>query len=342
MSANRKTSIALIDNSGPNKLLPYLRAASASCQHLDIAVAFITASGLQSILHLLKTVAHRGRVRILTGLYQGFTDPKALAVLLREQTAMSGRLSVRISDDPRFHWKTYFLIGKRSATAIIGSSNMTAEGLTESGELNVVLTTGHEAKDFRQLHDVFEKNWQKRGTPLDERIVAEYRSWQQKQDPHVRRSVPLKQILGRRRGSDLSSQYRPQQFWRLSCTGTLHTATVTLLEELTDWDERGLETLSTFTAQVRAGDEAVMFDTQSAWLSLVQIVEDTQTPKRTPDGRYFIGYRVRPKSIRKRLTAALWKNLRHANLIRTKTGAQFMRRLPEQKYRLFEELLSKR
>jgi HKD family nuclease len=336
-----RTRIAQIDNSGLNQLLPYLRAAGGSCRQIDLAVAFITATGLESILHVLQKVARRGRVRVLTGLYQGFTDPKALAALLREQTATRGRLTVRLSDDPRFHWKAYLLTGNRSATAIIGSSNLTNEGLTESGELNVVLTTRPDAKDFGQFCKVFEKNWANRATPLDKRIVDEYRDWHQKQERPPRRSVPLKRILGKSDKVALVSDHRPQRFWRLSCTGTLQDTTINLLEELTDWDKRGLETLSTFTAQIRAGDEGVMFDVQSGWLTVIEIRDDTQTPKRTPDGRYFIGYRIRPKSIRKRLTPALWKRLREAKLIHSKVGAQVMGRLPEHKYRLFEAFLTR-
>jgi HKD family nuclease len=341
MPTRPHTRIALIDNSGVNQLLPYLRTAGNSCRQIDIAVAFITATGLESILHVLQKVARKDQVRILTGLYQGFTDPKALAGLLREQTATSGRLSVRISNNPRFHWKAYLLIDKGSATAIIGSSNMTSEGMTESGELNVVLTMRQDAKDFRLLHSVFEKNWDNLATPLNKRIIDEYRDWRQTQKPSARRAVPLKQILGSKTPSSHTSQPRPKKFWRLSCTGTLRDTTVSLLEELTDWDKQDLETLSTFTDQVRAGDEGVMFNTQSGWLSLVQIQEATQTPKRTPDGRYFIGYRMRPKSIRKRLTPLMWKRLRDAKMIRTKSGAQLMGKLPERQYRLFEELLSK-
>jgi len=332
---------ALIDNSGVNQLLPYLRAAGASCRQIDIAVAFITASGLESILHLLKKVARRGQVRVLAGLYQGFTEPKALAMLCREQNATRGRLAVQMSDDPRFHWKAYLLTGARSATAIIGSSNLTSDGLTASGELNVVLTTRPDAKDFGQFRKVFEKNWVNRATPLDKRIVDEYRDWHQKQERSARRSVPLKQLLGKSDKLAPASEHRPQQFWRLSCTGTLQETTINLLEELTDWDKRGLETLSTFTAQVRAGDKGVMFDVQSRWLSVIEIRDDTQTPKRTPDGRYFIGYRIRPKSIRKRLTPALWKRLREAKLIHSKVGAQVMGKMPEHKYRLFEAFLTR-
>jgi HKD family nuclease len=343
MPTRSTTRIDLIDNSGPNKLLPYLRAAGASCRQVDIAVAFITAAGLESLLHLLKQVASKGRVRILTGIYQGFTDPKALAVLLREQSATGARLAVRISHDPRFHWKTYLLTGTRSATAIIGSSNMTSEGLAESGELNLVLTTRHDAKDFRRIRSAFEKQWDNRATLLSEQFVSQYRAWHRKQEPTTRRKMPLKQLLGTvPSGVAATSGKKEKQYWRLSCVGTLETGTIDLLEDITDWDERGLETLSTFTSLVRAGDEAVMFDTQSSRLSLVEVVDDTHTPRPTPDGRYFIAYRVKPKSIQKRLTTALWKHLRKEKLIRTKREAMVRGKMSKRKYLLFEELLSKR
>jgi HKD family nuclease len=95
--------IGAIENSGPNTLVAFLRKAGAGCAQIDIAVAFITAAGLDSLLFLLKKAASRGRVRVLTGLYQAFTEPKALWTLLREQEQTGGRLSVRVSKDGHFH-----------------------------------------------------------------------------------------------------------------------------------------------------------------------------------------------------------------------------------------------
>jgi len=63
---------------------------------IDIAVAFITAAGLDSLLYLLQKTASRGQVRILAGLYQGFTDSKALRMLLREQHDSKGSFKVHI------------------------------------------------------------------------------------------------------------------------------------------------------------------------------------------------------------------------------------------------------
>ena len=116
MSKANQIKVGTIDNSGPNKLVSFLRAESRATQQIDMAVAFVTMSGLDSVLHLLKRTAARGNVRLLTGLYQGFTEPKALRTLLREQRQTDGRLSVQISAAPHFHWKAYFLAGNSSQT----------------------------------------------------------------------------------------------------------------------------------------------------------------------------------------------------------------------------------
>ena len=343
MATRSHTSIGLIDNTGPNKLLPYLRATGSSCGQIDIAVAFITAAGVESLLHLLQRVARKGRVRILTGLYQGFTDPRALASLMREQVATNGRLAVRIYEDNRFHWKSYFLIAPRRATAIIGSSNMTSEGLGESGELNVVLSSRPDAKDFRSLHAVFERHWTNKSVALTEQILEVYGAWHRKQEPSRRRAVPMKAILGRKQApKETSSDHRERSYWQLSCVGTMAQATEDLLNDITNWDKQRLETLSTFTSLIRNGDRAVLFDHNSHRLLLVDIEGDTRSPSKTPDGRNFIGYRVKRSTVRKRFGPTLWKQLREMKLVKSKHEAQFIRRISEKKYKAFEEMLTKR
>jgi len=343
MTTRSQSQISLITNIGPNCLLPYLRAAGSSCKQIDIAVAFITASGLESLLHLLQRVARKGRVRILTGLYQGFTEPKALALLLREQAESESRITVRICRDKRFHWKSYFLIGSRSATAIVGSSNMTSEGLTERGELNLVLSAQRDTTPFRTVHSGFEKYWDKESQPLTKEVVARYRNWREQQPPSPRRSVPLARILGRAMGpDDHAESARQQRFWRLSCVYRMDDDTVDLLAQLTDWDKKGYETLSTFTSRIRSGDRAVMFDFQANRMSLVEIMEQVETPSRTPDGRYFIAYKPVRSSTWKRLTPSLWKLLRDRKIVKGQAAARVIHSLPEKAYVSAEDLLRRK
>jgi HKD family nuclease len=335
--------VGLVTNSGPNCLLPYLRAAGSSCKQIDIAVAFITASGLESILHLLQRVSHRGRVRILTGLYQGFTEPRALALLLREQQEASSRFSVRICRDKRFHWKSYFLVGGRTATAIVGSSNMTSEGLTERGELNLVVTAQRDAKPFVTAHSAFEKYWDKESQPLTKEVVTRYREWHDEQPASTQRLVPLKRILGKAAVmEEHADSTQRRRCWRLSCVSHLDDATVDLLDRLTDWDKQGYDTLSTFTSRIRAGDRAIMFDFQAARMTLVEIMHQVETPSRTPDGRYFIAYKSVRCSTWKRLTPSLWKLLREKKIVKGRGAARLIHSLPERAYAAAEDLLRRK
>lgn len=109
MPRRQTVRIGAIDNTGPNTLILFLQDTADKASQIDIAVAFITAKGINSLLYLLKKAADRGQVRLLTGLYQGFTEPKALRTLLREQKDTDGPISVRISTDQHFDSATLFL-----------------------------------------------------------------------------------------------------------------------------------------------------------------------------------------------------------------------------------------
>jgi len=135
--ASNPVRVGFIENRGPNTLLNLLNSELPRAIDVRIAVAFITFSGLEDLLPTLQGVASRGRVRILCGLYQGFTEPRALRTLLRLQQRSGGRFEVRLSKDVRFHQKIYIVGRKTTATIIVGSSNMTGEGLRSSGEFSI-------------------------------------------------------------------------------------------------------------------------------------------------------------------------------------------------------------
>ena len=177
MQKNRPIKLGTIENAGPNTLVAFLRNAGAACDQIDIGVAFITAAGLDSLLYLLKKAASLGSVRVLTGLYQGFTEPRALRTLLMEQKRADGRFSVRVSTDQRFHWKAYFLVRRDTARVVIGSSNLTEYGLHETGELNVVLSLSTESNGFAELRRIYEQHWNNKSVGLTDEIVTTYEVW---------------------------------------------------------------------------------------------------------------------------------------------------------------------
>lgn len=65
----------VIENSGPSNMRDQLRSLLKGSSQADIAVAFGSAQGLSTILGALQQVANRGGVRVITGLYQGITEP---------------------------------------------------------------------------------------------------------------------------------------------------------------------------------------------------------------------------------------------------------------------------
>jgi HKD family nuclease len=341
MTQRRSILIGAIENTGPNTLVAFLRNAGAGCTQIDIAVAFITAAGLDSLLYVLKQAASKGSVRVLTGLYQGFTEPKALSTLLREQERTGGRLSVRVSRDGHFHWKAYMLVKKHTAKVVIGSSNLTDDGLHESGELNVVLTLGTASKEFAELRQVFEQHWQAKSEGLTGEIVDKYEAWRKEAGLVLKhRSVPITKILA---GAPKKGRAERQEvrYWRTCIDGHLEDETVDLLGQTTDWDKRGYWYFSMWNATFRPGDRVILFDLSDKYLGVIEIKDATKTPVRTPDGFHFAAYRRVQGFARRRLVMNRWKALKAAGLVKRKDDAYVTRKMSKVRFDRFLEQLKK-
>lgn len=328
--------VGAIENSGPNTLVSYLRNAGSGATSIDIAVAFITAAGLESVLHLLKRTSAKGQVRLLTGLYQGFTEPKALRVLLREQKQSDKRFSVQISTDQHFHWKTYFLVGKTWGQVVVGSSNLTDDGLRQTGEFNAVLQMRRASKQFQDLHGVFDKHWKSKSKPLTEEVLIKYEDWRLSTGFAVRsQKVPLGKILAFNRRKPREEPARQPSFWRTCIDGELSEEAQAMLNETTDWDRRGYCYFSTWRDGFGVGDRIVLFDLGNRNVTVAQIKETTCLPKRTPDGSHFAAYRpFRGIGLRK-LVPKRWRSLKAAGLIRLNSDVNTTRRLSAEKFEAF-------
>ncbi len=129
---------------------------------IDIAVAFVTQSGLNRLLpHLDDLVARGGRLRFLTGDYLGVTDPGALRRLLDLELVESGNAELRIfecNDELGFHPKAYLLHGADNVgAAYVGSSNLTAQGLDRGIEWNYRLKSTHDSSGFQSIATEFDQ-----------------------------------------------------------------------------------------------------------------------------------------------------------------------------------------
>ena len=107
------------------------------CNEFWFSVAFLTNSGLQSIINTLDDLKNRNiKGKILVSQYLNFTEPAALKRLLKFEN-----IELKINKSDNFHSKGYlFYRGIDRGdfyNLIVGSSNLTANALSTNKELNL-------------------------------------------------------------------------------------------------------------------------------------------------------------------------------------------------------------
>jgi len=334
MGKRKMSRVNMIENAGPNSLKAFLEARLPSATQVDIAAAFVTQAGLNPVLHLLHRAAARGRVRLLTGLYECFTEPQALRTLLRVQQQTAGRLSVRLSTGKRFHWKAYLIRRRSSSTAVVGSSNLTVGGLWQDGELNVVLSS---AAHVRALYRAFEKAWGHRSVGLHPAQVERYARYRSAAGVTARaRSVPLSRILG------AAVPHKPiegQRYWRAYVDGTLSHKTEQVLHETTNWSESRYYYFNTGQPRFAVGDRAVLFDFVVGRVEVVRIRDVTETPQATPDGRHFAAYTCVHHVPRRRMTRRRWAMFKASGLLMNQAASRRDQNISRDRFEQFLEVL---
>ena len=133
---------------GDDPFLPHLSQAMARANEIDIAVAFIKATGIRLLLPDLLTalqpttegISSNRRVRVLTSDYLDVTDPEALRLLLLLQ-GIGGDVRVYETQATSFHLKAYVFAKTVDGeliegTAFIGSSNISRQALQDGLEWN--------------------------------------------------------------------------------------------------------------------------------------------------------------------------------------------------------------
>ena len=304
-----KRNFEIIENNGPNNLRDILKAKLAQASEVCIAVAFVTRSGLDVIAQPLREVATQGKVRLITGLYQRVTEPQALDALLEIQNESRGQFSVRLSKEPHFHRKIYLLEYKSQAIAIVGSSNMTKEGLQSGGELNLLLSLPQISPSFNELKSTFEKEWEYNAVPLSDDQIKRYfqtRSKDTKSNAYTKGQ--LKSILGIEPIHKKASP-EPMHFWRDCITGFAAKRTERIISELTNWDAKSYRWFSTGGSHpYQIQDRIFLFDNTDNHIRLVEVKDTTRTAIPTSDGRRFVAYKP-VRNYDRRLSQKLWSLL---------------------------------
>jgi len=152
--------VELIDSTGKSSLEDEYRVMLRSSSSFDIATAFIADAAIKLLEQsFIKNRQLKGR--LITGLYNCFNSQAALLQLVSLSKRFGNRLSVKISKEPRFHWKYYHFNKTSISYVYIGSGNFTSSGMNETGELQTKITVSKRDKAFKeQCNDRFVQAWE--------------------------------------------------------------------------------------------------------------------------------------------------------------------------------------
>ena len=151
------------------KVLTSIDSSLQDCEEFFFNVAFVTKSGVISLLNTLEKIEKQGKKgKILISKYQNFSDPNALRMLLK-----FSNISLRVIDENNFHAKGYLFKLKKNYELIIGSSNLTQDALSKNTEYNLKLSGANDSKLITDTLSIFNKYFQN-GHEVTEEFLKEY------------------------------------------------------------------------------------------------------------------------------------------------------------------------
>ncbi len=148
----------LVNQKSPSKkVLSTILAELHNCSEFYISVAFVTTSGVATIINKLKDLEKKQiRGEILVSQYLNFTEPEALRRLSQFKN-----INLKIAATGNAHAKGYIFKNKDHYNLIVGSSNLTAQALSTNREWNIKVSaldnSGLVEKLIREFRSDFDK-----------------------------------------------------------------------------------------------------------------------------------------------------------------------------------------
>lgn len=153
----------------PKKVLSTILHELENCDQFFISVAFVTTSGVASIINKLKELEDREIIgKILVSQYLNFTQPEALKRLLQFKN-----IDLRIAITGNAHTKGYIFRNKEHYNLIVGSSNLTAQALCTNKEWNIKVSALDESGIVEKVLREFQSDFEK-GTPVTAEYILSY------------------------------------------------------------------------------------------------------------------------------------------------------------------------
>lgn len=334
----------VIDNSGATSMIAELRKELDTCWRARLATASLTRGGIRFIEEALCEVRSNLKIQLLVGLYNGHTEAAALRRLLNLQKRFGDHLEVRIANIGRFHWKTYLFDNKSGATAFVGSSNLTNDGLSAEGEFNIRLNSASMSGYLTHVAETFDRFWKKHSKLLTKDIAEEYAPVSNQSKEAILKIGPIIRGILRppKRGHEEREPIKVATILT-SVEGSLCRATIKAVKDKTKWYSNGwLYMVCSRKADrdrlEKAGAFYLADFREKRMLLSLNDVRDTDEFK-TEDGQYLVAYKTRKGSVPKYVSPTIFTRLKREGLIKTKEDLRRDRRLSRSHRELLNSLL---
>jgi len=160
----------------PKKVLSTIIQELSTCDEFLISVAFVTTSGVASLINCLKTLEKKGvNGKILVSQYLNFTQPEALKKLLKFKN-----IELKISVEGNSHSKGYIFKKSKHYSLIIGSSNFTASALSTNKEWNLKVSSMDSGRLVDTVINQFDSDFEC-STKVTEDYIEKYSAIYEKQ-----------------------------------------------------------------------------------------------------------------------------------------------------------------
>lgn len=167
----------LVNQTKPNKkILTNILRELEYCNEFYISVAFVTTSGVASIINKLQELENKKiKGKILVSQYLNFTEPEALKRLLQFEN-----IDLRITTKGNSHAKGYIFKKDNFYNLIIGSSNLTAQALSINKEWNLKVSAMEESILVEKVLNEFNNDF-KNATKVTPHYISFYEQIYSKQ-----------------------------------------------------------------------------------------------------------------------------------------------------------------
>lgn len=152
INKNYQAALLTNDKKEGKKFLSTLLKELGECDEFFISVAFVTNSGVATIINSLQELEKNNiKGKVLVSQYLNFTEPDALRKLSKFQNIV---LKIATND---FHSKGYLFRHGNINNIIIGSSNLTANALCSNKEWNLKVSSTKDGLLYEQVINEFDK-----------------------------------------------------------------------------------------------------------------------------------------------------------------------------------------